>query len=465
MRFFLIIFSIAFLPLSLSAQPRGTWKKSLVCSNCIPQDLAFADTNIGFIVTGNPLNLSTVFYSAQTTIDGGNSFSTPQNNVVKSSGRFASAFCPAANHFIYCNGDFRISSDSGSTWQELSPTYYLTPIPESNEDFSPANVITPVQLGIDTTILVYLNEGTSEYYSYSISTDDDSIFVTLGDTVCKLTQSDTTASANYGGCATRDLSEQFAILQEQGSNWKFYLAHSKDTGASWQHVFPIDTSGSKLFYTQIFVGAGNGHYFILGGRIDSVGGYLAKTDDYLESKDTGRTWNEVSNVSEGRVFFLANPDTNILWAVVGREPEEEASYELPIGNFADSLFYSSDGGATWSKDGSTFQGDTILAMRWLTKNNGYVITFRDSNTFLYHYSEQELNLVAGGDPREQLTPYPNPVQDFLNLPTGTGNVTFLDVLGQSRTCARSGDKVDVSSLPSGVYFLSDGVSRAKFVKE
>ena len=53
----------------------------------------------------------------------------------------------------------------------------------------------------------------------------------------------------------------------------------------------------------------------------------------------------------------------------------------------------------------------------------------------------------------------------LNLVSPAGTISISDPLGRSYAVPRNGDALDISTLPSGVYFVSDGVSRAKFVKE
>jgi photosystem II stability/assembly factor-like uncharacterized protein len=61
--------------------------------------------------------------------------------------------------------------------------------------------------------------------------------------------------------------------------------------------------------------------------------------------------------------------------------------------------------------------------------------------------------------------YPNPATNEIQVTSSEGNISILDPLGRSYEVKQSGNTLDVSSLPSGVYFVSDGVSRAKFVKE
>jgi hypothetical protein len=61
--------------------------------------------------------------------------------------------------------------------------------------------------------------------------------------------------------------------------------------------------------------------------------------------------------------------------------------------------------------------------------------------------------------------YPNPATNILNIATPAGAISISDPLGRSYEVPKTGNMLDISALPSGVYFISDGVSRAKFVKE
>ena len=62
--------------------------------------------------------------------------------------------------------------------------------------------------------------------------------------------------------------------------------------------------------------------------------------------------------------------------------------------------------------------------------------------------------------------YPNPARrNSITVDLEKGVLSILDPLGRSYEVKQSGNTLDVSALPSGVYFVSDGRSRAKFVKE
>jgi hypothetical protein len=66
---------------------------------------------------------------------------------------------------------------------------------------------------------------------------------------------------------------------------------------------------------------------------------------------------------------------------------------------------------------------------------------------------------------DNFTIFPNPATDKIQITSSEGNISILDPLGRSYEVKQTGNTLDVSTLPSGVYFVSDGHTRAKFVKE
>ncbi|HWF43124.1 MAG TPA: two-component regulator propeller domain-containing protein, partial [Candidatus Kapabacteria bacterium] len=63
------------------------------------------------------------------------------------------------------------------------------------------------------------------------------------------------------------------------------------------------------------------------------------------------------------------------------------------------------------------------------------------------------------------TVYPNPAHDILNVERLSGKITVVDELGRIRNCARQNDKLNITNLPAGIYYIGDGLSRTKFVKQ
>ncbi len=69
------------------------------------------------------------------------------------------------------------------------------------------------------------------------------------------------------------------------------------------------------------------------------------------------------------------------------------------------------------------------------------------------------------DTSSKMAIYPDPAISSITVTSFTGSLFIIDPLGRSYVVPRNGNMLDISSLPTGVYFVSDGVSRAKFVKE
>ena len=72
-----------------------------------------------------------------------------------------------------------------------------------------------------------------------------------------------------------------------------------------------------------------------------------------------------------------------------------------------------------------------------------------------------------------LNVFPNPVSDFITLNDGTGHapvqVQVISILGNSIIESRNQDRIDVSSLQPGIYFLrikqDNKIYSARFVKK
>jgi len=61
--------------------------------------------------------------------------------------------------------------------------------------------------------------------------------------------------------------------------------------------------------------------------------------------------------------------------------------------------------------------------------------------------------------------YPNPATSSLSIANSSGPFTIIDPLGRSYDVRQNTNTLDVSSLAPGVYFVSNGQWREKFIKE
>jgi hypothetical protein len=72
-------------------------------------------------------------------------------------------------------------------------------------------------------------------------------------------------------------------------------------------------------------------------------------------------------------------------------------------------------------------------------------------------------------PREEkaspLRVYPNPASTVLHVEGSVGPLSVLDEFGQTYPAQMMDGALDVSSLSPGVYFVTDGKRKTRFVKE
>jgi photosystem II stability/assembly factor-like uncharacterized protein len=194
-------------------------------------------------------------------------------------------------------------------------------------------------------------------------------------------------------------------------------------------------------------------------RYDSTG--INQIFTMVQSTDLGENWYEIPVPSTNRITnAIVSPLDGQTIVVAGQDSTGE-------------ILLSSDHGATWELD--TVPLDNGIPYTYISAisvtGSGRVIASieTDSNvegSMVLAYLEPIPSVVASqASIQQKLTLYPNPSTNILNLESPSGNISILDPLGRNHAVPRNGDELDVSSLPSGVYFVSDGHSRAKFVKE
>jgi hypothetical protein len=69
--------------------------------------------------------------------------------------------------------------------------------------------------------------------------------------------------------------------------------------------------------------------------------------------------------------------------------------------------------------------------------------------------------------KRKLTVYPNPVSNILTVEVERNDIPFyiINLLGQQVLSGKGTQRINVSALPEGAYFLKIGTEQAKFVKQ
>ncbi len=185
------------------------------------------------------------------------------------------------------------------------------------------------------------------------------------------------------------------------------MAFSTDFGAHWSEL-PVPKNNGIYFAVSPLQGSLDWHHMVMAGN-DSVG-------RIVQSFDGGLHWEcDTVPLSNGVPYYSITPFT-----VTG-------SGRVLAG----------------ISDDSGFLGSSYLA-----------------------YLEPDPSIVRAQFPsNDSFSVYPDPCTNILNVGNFGLEITILDPLGRNYEVKQTGNTLDISSLPSGVYFVSDGQNRAKFVKE
>ncbi len=202
-------------------------------------------------------------------------------------------------------------------------------------------------------------------------------------------------------------------------------------------------------------------------RYDSTGNNpYTGTDEIptvVRSTDLGLNWEE-----------LPVPRTHGMEAVLLTALNQETIVVTGFDSVGEILI-SRDRGTTWELD--TVPLDDGHRYFWInaigvTGSGGIIASIAlDTNSLVLNsgvlaYLEKVPASVAPAvSTQATLTLYPNPATNILNTEFLEGTIAISDPLGRSYEVKRSGNTLDISALPAGVYFVSDGRERAKFVKE
>jgi photosystem II stability/assembly factor-like uncharacterized protein len=326
---------------------------------------------------------------------------------------------------LVSGGDLGIiySTDSGAAWDWLT-------------DIVPYDNFTGYQNGINalTTVDSNLIAGTDS--GVFISTDSDWVRSNTGlgtDSLC-IDAFLWVGSTLFGG--------------SNGNNGGAAIGgvfRSTDSGVSWGHISSSNLANAGSIYTL----AWNGQTMYAG---TEAGVYL--------STDNGSTWNTANNGLPTMNFDLFAYS----FAFVG--PDVLVATNAGI-------FLSRDNGATWTDFNQGVQGPDIGATsiaiygQYLFAGLG---NDEPDGPSVWRRPLSDLGISgvaesAAPNSDSNLCVFPNPATNSITVESANGPISILDPLGRRYVVPQSGNTLDISTLPAGVYFVSDGHSEVKYVKE
>ncbi len=251
------------------------------------------------------------------------------------------------------------------------------------------------------------------------------------------------------------------------------VLYSNDNGASWT-LGDGGLAGNNHYISQIIIVGSDLYMSTLGGVLKSTDGganWVTKnvglpdlmqcngiaisqgallTSGYgvgvFRSTDLGESWTQITSGFDGFLFvggFYTNGDI----AVVG-------------GSLCKAHF-STDGGQTWSLIAQGAGGGFDVFNGFLIEN-GYL--FGATTTWVIRVALEDLGIEEVGIQNEingELKIYPNPTANILHFESSNTlnfqnmSIQITDINGKIATqYTNSINKIDVSNLPNGIYFLT-----------
>ena len=263
---------------------------------------------------------------------------------------------------------------------------------------------------------------------------------------------------------------------------------STDLGNTWQTAIP---SPNLTYLTTGFSFSSS-----LNG-IAAAGFYPDTISGYLITTDGGITWDSVHSDNDGEPLaipgtstcFMANygwrqiirrsDDFGHTWRQIADLTGDSSQYCTGIirGDFSrltiqtdTGMYVSIDSGVTWNFDGgptyiTNFSNDRFYSSNGITFAGMTYSTGIDEDGGLWEEIWPQAGVADNKSTLSTLSVFPNPATSSITIEYPAGPVAVYDPLGRKCAVTVKENLLDVSELPTGVYFVTDGVSHVRFVKE
>ncbi len=243
------------------------------------------------------------------------------------------------------------------------------------------------------------------------------------------------------------------------------ILHTTNAGVMWNRFQPADTSRYHPRWKDFFVDTATREVYA-----EAEYGNV----DFAYSSDYGVTWRLDSTFGQG-LWRMAVPAPGIIWAMLGNggianTEIEPFNAQLDPSELSNKVAYSSDYWKSWYIDSVTFAGDTLLEMHFTDARHGWIAGYANGDSHIWYYDADKSIVDATTQigvrvSLPYLVVYPNPTQTTISVNGSTLSFNIVDPLGRLYSCPQRNGTVDVSGLPPGIYFVSDGYVSGKFVKE
>ena len=390
----------------------------------------------------------------------------------------------------YLSDRAMLSTDGGNSWQTVSTPFFK--YEDQTTGMPPNPVIT--YLNSHTLLVATLNGDPNSvlFRTTNLGVTWDSV-TTVSTDITKF------AYINSGTCFASGMIVDYNTLQETST-----IDKTTDGGTSWTRVLTRHVTFHDGLFSIAFA--------------DSLHGLACGYEGLiLRTTDGGTAWQEMSSdytvdaESYDLLTDVSYPDTN--HAIISSSDGSALIYHpngiLGLPNITYPHFSPPSAprtfDVTWDAvPGATRYSLTITTSGYPDSNTTVYLTDTNITTAFFHLSnlvdtspppspasrQYDISLTAynatnqsntahrsfivdqntGGvvssaAEQPQLSLYPNPVTSTLSVDGAQAALTITDALGRECGARQKSRTLNVSELPAGVYYVSDGYGRARFIKE
>lgn len=397
----LLLFLISFLiACPVFPQTPGKWSKVQVCDFCEPSALLPASQGKVMVVTGS----ARIDYAHFST-DYGDTWKKANSrtpvHITPNIFQYWSAV--ADNQFFLRQGSGTLrTKDGGMTWQA-----YAGPV---------AAIAFQMHSPDSGMMLVGTSDANGKVIQGRFSTDSGTFF----------TESAFELPLNTGFNPSTgyiiDSDTMVALARSQSST---LIAVTTDRGKSWTIDSFSGTQSLRAWYSSISVALDTRNIYLLGGS--------ENVPEFQISTDLGKSWTASSGIARGRVYRVVSAPSG-LWKLVGQQPELTPANlwaDARNGAAADSLYFSSNDGASWHLQ-EQFVGDTITGIERSADGDIYVMTRNRGAVYVWSLRPSGAVNTSQKFNVRNVQVHPNPSSAFVQfiVPfSGTATVQLIDVLG------------------------------------
>ncbi len=277
----------------------------------------------------------------------------------------------------------------------------------------------------------------------------------------KINLPDSTYPTAFSDLAVKDGS--IIIAMAYNPNFIDYIIRSDDFGMNWVAYPTIPRRLRRINFINKLIGWGVG-----GEQVETTG---ISRNNILHTTDGGKTW-EIQLDSMPKKLYGLN-----------KVKFFDSLHGMARGSFY-NYWMTTNGGKIWLRDTSYTYDEhpniELMNMAYLTKDKILGVT---SDSKIYLYSDELVNIaeevkfISNND----IQIFPNPAEEYIEISVGSQNavtnpdIRILNVFGEEIikisdsnnsqfSIPNSQFRINVSGLPTGVYFMRVGDKVSKFVK-